>query len=82
MYVNSSDQICDLVVICGDTAVLIEAKLATCTAADRYSSDYEKIKKYLEDKLLKSKGVKQISLGWLQGTFNRWTTSPVITCFR
>jgi hypothetical protein len=60
MYVNSTDQICDLVVICGNTAVLIEAKLATCTAADRYSGDYEKIKKYLEDKLVKSKGVKQL----------------------
>ena len=60
MYVNSTDQICDLVVICGNTAVLIEAKLATCTAVDRYSGDYEKIKKYLEDKLVKSKGVKQL----------------------
>jgi hypothetical protein len=39
--------------------VLIEAKLATCTAADRYSCDYEKIKAYLEDKLV-TKGVNQL----------------------
>jgi hypothetical protein len=59
-YVNSTDQICDQIVICGHTAVLIEAKLATCTAADRYSGDYEKIKDYLEEKLVKGKGVKQL----------------------
>jgi hypothetical protein len=59
-YVNSTDQICDLIIICGDTAVLIEAKLATCTAADRYSGDYKKIKDYLEEKLVKSKGVDQL----------------------
>lgn len=59
-YVNSTDQICDQIVICGHTAVLIEAKLATCTAADRYSGDYEKIKEYLEEKLVKGKGVKQL----------------------
>ena len=59
-YVNSTDQICDQIVICGHTAVLIEAKLATCTAADRYSGDYEKVKDYLEEKLVKGKGVKQL----------------------
>ena len=59
-YVNSTDQICDQIVTCGNTAVLIEAKLATCTAADRYSGDYKKAKDYLEDKLVKSKGVSQI----------------------
>jgi hypothetical protein len=59
-YLNSTDQICDQIVICGHTAVLIEAKLATCTAADRYSGDYEKVKDYLEVKLVKDKGVKQL----------------------
>jgi hypothetical protein len=58
-YGNSTGQICDQIVICGHTAVLIEAKLATCTAVDRYSGDYEKIKEYLEDKLV-SKGVNQL----------------------
>jgi hypothetical protein len=59
-YVNSTDQICDQIVICGNAAVLIEAKLATCTAADRYSGDYKKVRDYLEDKLVKNKGVNQI----------------------
>lgn len=59
-YVNSNDEICDQIVICGDTAVLIETKLATCKAADRYSGDYETVKEYLEDKLVRTKGVSQI----------------------
>jgi hypothetical protein len=59
-YLNTSDQICDQIIICGDTAVLIEAKLATCTASDRYSGDYERVKGYLEDRLVKTKGVNQL----------------------
>jgi hypothetical protein len=59
-YVNSTDQICDQIIICGSTAVLIEAKLATCTAADRHSGDYERIRGYLEEKLVKTKGVQQL----------------------
>ena len=58
-YLNSTDQISDQIIVCGDTAVLIEAKLATCTAADRYSCDHQKIKAYLEDKLV-TKGVNQL----------------------
>jgi hypothetical protein len=58
-FVDSTDQICDQIIVCGDTAVLIEAKLATCKAADRYSGDYEKIKAYLEEKLV-TKGVGQL----------------------
>lgn len=59
-YSDSTDQICDQIVVCGDTAVLIEAKLGTCTAADRHSGDYKRIKAYLEDKLVESKGVNQL----------------------
>jgi hypothetical protein len=59
-YANSTDQICDQIIVCGSTAVLIEDKLATCPAADRYSGDYEKIKAYLEDKLVTGKGVDQL----------------------
>jgi hypothetical protein len=44
--------ICDAIVICGSTAVLIEAKLATCPAPVRYSGDYQQFKKYLEDRLV------------------------------
>lgn len=59
-YVKSTDQICDQIIGCGSTVVLIEAKLATCTAEDRHSGDFTKIKTYLEDKLVKTKGVYQL----------------------
>ena len=59
-YANSTDQICDQIIVCGNTAVLIEAKLATCPAAIRYSGDYEQVKAYLENKLVKTKGVNQL----------------------
>lgn len=44
--------ICDAIVICGATAVLIEAKLGTCAADIRYSGDHTKFREYLEDKLV------------------------------
>jgi hypothetical protein len=59
-YLNTADQICDQIIICGDTAVLIEAKLGTCTAADRHSGDYKRIKTYLEDKLVTGAGICQL----------------------
>lgn len=60
LYLNSTDQICDQIIISGNTAVFIESKLATCKASDRYSGDCEKIKSYLEDKLVIGKGVQQL----------------------
>jgi hypothetical protein len=44
--------VCDAVVVCGSTAVLVEAKLATCSASVRYSGDYQQFRKYLEDRLV------------------------------
>ena len=49
---GSSEEICDVVVICGATAVLIEAKLATCKVGVRYSGDHVKMKAFLEDALV------------------------------
>lgn len=44
--------ICDAIVICDSTAILIEAKLATCSTKIRYSGDYKKMRKFLEDRLV------------------------------
>jgi hypothetical protein len=49
---DKNRSICDAIVICGSTAVLIETKLATCPAPVRYSGDYKQFKKYLEDRLV------------------------------
>jgi hypothetical protein len=45
-------EVCDAIVICGGTAILIEAKIATCNIETKYSGDYELMKKYLESKLV------------------------------
>lgn len=60
-YVDDPNkEICDVIVICGKTAVLIEAKLATCPSKTKYSGDYKKMEKFLEDKLVKGVGVDQL----------------------
>jgi hypothetical protein len=52
-YANDpSQQICDAIVVCGSTAILIEAKLATVRADVRYSGDYKKIRAFLEGRLV------------------------------
>jgi hypothetical protein len=53
MYLHEKNKpICDLVVVCGSTAILIEAKLATCRTDVRYAGDYKTMRKYLEEKLV------------------------------
>ncbi len=64
-------EICDVIVVCGKTAVLIEAKLATCPSKTRYAGDYKKMKNFLEDKLVKGVGVDQ-----LVGAVTVITTDP------
>jgi hypothetical protein len=63
MYANGN-QICDAIVVCGTTAVLIEAKIATCDIKTKYSGDYKLMKSYLETTLVgtadKRKGVLQL----------------------
>jgi hypothetical protein len=49
---DPSQQICDVIVISGSTAILIEAKLATVRADVRYSGDYKKMRAFLENRLV------------------------------
>jgi hypothetical protein len=71
---GSNEQICDAIIICGSTAILIEAKLATCRADVRYSGDYKKMRRFLEDRLVcgtdRRVGVAQLlhALGNIAGT--------------
>ncbi|HEY4009737.1 MAG TPA: hypothetical protein VGM11_06270, partial [Acidobacteriaceae bacterium] len=61
-YVDDPNkEICDVIVICGKTAVLIEAKLATCPSKTRYAGDFKKMKSFLEDKLVNGVGVDQLA---------------------
>jgi hypothetical protein len=49
---DPTQQICDAIVVCGSTAILIEAKVATVRADVRYSGDYNKMRAFLEDRLV------------------------------
>jgi len=57
-------QVCDAIVICGGTAILIEAKIATYNIKTKYSGDFKLMKNYLKSKLvgtpIKRKGVWQL----------------------
>jgi hypothetical protein len=54
MYLNDKDNrpICDAIVMCGSTAVVIESKLGTCAAETRYSGEHKKFREYLERSLV------------------------------
>jgi hypothetical protein len=49
---DPTKQICGTIVLCGSTAILVEAKLATCRADVRYSGKYATMRKFLEDRLV------------------------------
>ena len=38
---DPTKQICDAIIVCGSTAILVEAKLATCRTDIRYSGDIQ-----------------------------------------
>lgn len=65
-YLNDKDDkaICDVLIMCGSTAVLIEAKAATCAASVRYSGDYKLVREYMDKRFVegtdRSVGVSQL----------------------
>jgi hypothetical protein len=62
-------------VMCGTTAVLIEAKLGTCAADVRYSGDYVRFTKFLEDKLVIGTN-RPVGVSQLVKAINAITTMP------
>jgi len=68
-------QICDIIIVCGSTAILIEAKLATCRADVRYSGDYKKMRKFIEDRLVCGTD-RQVGVSQLVNALNNITGSP------
>jgi SEC-C motif len=53
-YLNHKESraICDMIVMCGSTAVLIEAKAATCAASVRYSGDHKLVREYMDKRFV------------------------------
>ncbi len=76
MYEHERDRpICDAIVVCGFTAVLVEAKLATCSATVRYSGDYQQFRKYMEDRLVTGSD-RPIGVSQLVTAIENLTTLP------
>jgi len=63
-YAKARDQeVCDAIVVCGRTAVLIEIKGNTVTSEGKYASDAEQLRAEIEKKyvgIAKPKGVRQL----------------------
>lgn len=61
---NPDEQVCDGLVICGRSAVLMEYKGSTFTAASKYGGDADVLKREIEGKLVgteaRRKGVRQL----------------------
>jgi len=76
-YLSGKDTrpICDSIVICGSTAVLIEAKLATCRADVRYSCDRKLIREYLDTRLVDGTN-RPVGVSQLVTAINRITQGP------
>lgn len=75
-YEDDGKPICDAIVVCGTTAVLIEAKLGTCPAKVRYSGDYKQMQEYLEQKLVTGTD-RPVGVAQLLTTIDNLTTAPV-----
>ncbi|HXE07276.1 MAG TPA: hypothetical protein VN612_05230 [Acidobacteriaceae bacterium] len=67
--------LCDLIVMCGSTAVLIEAKAATCAASVRYSGDYKLIRKYMDERFVEGTD-RPVGVSQLLRAIDRIATSP------
>lgn len=72
---DPQSEICDVIVVCGSTAVLIEAKLGTCPSKTRYSGDYKKMRDYLEQRLVVGTN-KPAAVLQLHKAIEKLTTSP------
>lgn len=76
-YLNTKEKhpICDAVVMCGTTAVLMEVKLGTCAADVRYSGDHAQFRKFLEEKLVVGTD-RPVGVSQLVKAINNITTMP------
>jgi hypothetical protein len=72
---DPTSQICDAIILCGSTAILIEAKLATCRTDIRYSGDYKKMRKFIEDRLVSGTD-RRVGVSQLVNALNNITTLP------
>lgn len=65
-FSDTGEEVCDAILICGNSLVLVESKGATFTAEAKYGTDPAKLRGELEEKLVETngrrKGVGQLAL--------------------
>jgi hypothetical protein len=64
-FEDSGEEVCDAILLCGDSALFMESKGATFTAAAKYGNDPATLSRELEEKLVQTpdqkKGVSQLA---------------------
>ncbi|HBP89097.1 MAG TPA: hypothetical protein DD706_15530, partial [Nitrospiraceae bacterium] len=79
-FVNSHDEVCDTIIVCGNSAVFIEAKGGLLTTEAKYGGDpnllFEELKKKLIGDDAKRKGVTQLTHS-INASFNKKNPRPI-----
>lgn len=74
MFSDTGQEVCDALIVCGDSLLFIESKGATFTANAKYGAEPTKLRQEIEDKLVETrgarKGVGQLALR-IEEVFNR-----------
>jgi hypothetical protein len=63
-FTDTGEEVCDAIVVCGNSAVFIESKGATFTAEAKYGSDTSKLKKEIDEKFIHD-GEREVGIGQL-----------------
>ena len=65
-FSDNGAEVCDAIILCGDSAVFVESKGATFTAEAKYGTDSDRLRDEIEEKLVQTggrrKGVGQLAL--------------------
>src|SRR5208337_4012755 len=73
-FADSGEEVCDAVVVCGNSALFLESKGATFTADAKYGSEPGKLRKEIEEKFIhddkREVGIGQLALH-IEQAFNR-----------
>jgi len=73
----SGEEVCDGLILCGSSLVLLEYKGATFTAESKYSGDPALLSQVIDEKLVTQKGVRQLANA-IQKLFARGSNHQII----
>ncbi len=76
-YVSDGQEVCDGLILCGSSVVLLEYKGATFTAESKYSGDSALLAQAIDEKLVAQKGVRQLANA-VQRLFTRDAADQIV----